>query len=220
MHVVIGKVLSAADLKKVHAALARTRFVHGRETAGFAACTVKNNRQAATADASLDEVRALVAERILGNDVFQLAVRPKKLTPLLFSRTAKGMHYGSHVDDALMRGLRTDVAFTLFLSEPKKYSGGELVIEGAGGEESFKLPAGALIAYPATTLHHVNKVTRGDRFACAGWARSYIRSDERRELLFDLDTARRRLFAREGKSADFDLLSKSLSNLLRMWVDD
>jgi PKHD-type hydroxylase len=220
MQIVIGNVLSAADLKAIHAALARTRFVHGRETAGFAARQVKNNRQAATADTTLDEIRALVAERILGHDVFQLAVRPKTLTPLLFSRTGKGMQYGSHADDALMRGMRTDVAFTLFLSEPKTYAGGELIIETPAGEQSFKLAAGSMIAYPATTLHRVNKVTRGDRYVVAGWARSYIRSAEQRELLFDLDTARRSLFSREGKSADFDLLSKSLSNLLRMWAED
>ncbi|HET9816298.1 MAG TPA: hypothetical protein VFQ33_11095 [Xanthobacteraceae bacterium] len=41
-----------------------------------------------------------------------------------------------------------------------------------------------------------------------------------RELLFDLDTARRQMFAREGKSSEFDLVSKSLANLLRMWAED
>jgi len=53
-----------------------------------------------------------------------------------------------------------------------------------------------------------------------GWARSFIRDPARRELLFDLDTARSKLFARDGKSAEYDLLSKTHSNLMRMWVDD
>jgi PKHD-type hydroxylase len=66
----------------------------------------------------------------------------------------------------------------------------------------------------------VNDVTRGARLVAAGWARSFVRDAARRELLFDLDTASRRLFAREGKSAEFDLVSKSLANLLRMWVED
>jgi PKHD-type hydroxylase len=220
MQITIGNVLSRADLKTVHAALARARFVDGRRTAGFSARLVKNNRQAATADNSLDPVRDLIAQRLLGNDVFAMAVRPKTLTPFLFSRTGKGMGYGSHADDALMRGVRTDVAFTLFLSDPKHYGGGELVIESAGGEEGFKLPAGSLIAYPATTLHRVETVIRGERLVCAGWVRSFVRDAARRELLFDLDTARRQLFAREGKSAEFDLMSKSVSNLLRMWADD
>jgi PKHD-type hydroxylase len=138
----------------------------------------------------------------------------------MFSRYEGGMHYGSHVDDALMQGMRTDVSFTLFLSEPESYDGGELVIESASGEDAVKLDAGSLLAYPSTTLHHVAAVTRGVRLAAVGWARSFIRDGAQRELLFDLDTARRRLFAREGKSAEYDLVSKSLANLMRMWVED
>jgi PKHD-type hydroxylase len=46
-----------------------------------------------------------------------------------------------------------------------------------------------------------------------------IRDPGQREILFDLDTARRTLFAREGKSREFDLMSKSLANLLRLWAE-
>jgi PKHD-type hydroxylase len=38
--------------------------------------------------------------------------------------------------------------------------------------------------------------------------------------LFDLDSARRQIFAHDGKSVEFDLISKSLANLLRMWAED
>lgn len=220
MQIVIGNVLSAEEVGTVRAALARARFVDGKATAGFAARQVKNNRQAEGSDRSLGPIRTLVAERILGNEVFRLAVRPKALSPLLFSRYETGMHYGSHVDDALMGGMRTDVSFTLFLSDPASYDGGDLTIESAAGEEAFKLAAGALVAYSATSLHRVADVTRGTRLAAVGWARSFIRDPARRELLFDLDTARRQLFAHGGKSAEFDLVSKSLANLLRMWAED
>ncbi len=220
MQIVIGTILSAAELKTVRNALKVARFVDGRATAGFAARRVKNNEQVDAADRSLDAVRTLVADRILGNEIFRMAVRPKTLTPLLFARYEKGKNYGSHVDDAMMGGLRTDVSFTLFLSDPKTYKGGELVIENAAGEDAFKPPAGSLVAYPTTTLHRVEPVARGERLVCVGWARSLIRDAAKRELLFDLDTARRRLFKREGKSADYDLLSKSTANLMRMWVED
>jgi PKHD-type hydroxylase len=76
------------------------------------------------------------------------------------------------------------------------------------------------VAYSATSLHRVTDVTSGQRLAAVGWARSFIRDPARRELLFDLDTARRQLFARDGKSPEFDLLSKSFANLMRMWVED
>jgi PKHD-type hydroxylase len=220
MQIVIGNVLSADQLASVREALKAARFVKGRETAGFAARIVKDNRQAASDDTSLEPARELVMAQIANNDVFRLAVRPKTLTPLLFSRYEPGMCYGSHVDDAVMYGMRTDVSFTLFLEEPDSYDGGELVIETAMGEDAIKLPAGSLVAYPSTSLHRVAEVTKGVRHVAAGWARSFIRDAAKRELLFDLDTARRRLFEREGKSAEFDLLSKSAANLLRMWSED
>ena len=37
--------------------------------------------------------------------------------------------------------------------------------------------------------------------------------------LFDLDTTRRQLFDREGKSEAFDAISRSLANLQRMWAE-
>lgn len=218
MQIVIADILKPDDLAAVHSALSKTRFVDGRETAGFAARKVKDNRQADAKDKSLEPVRSLVAARIMESELFRMAARPKALSALLFSRA--GMQYGVHVDDALMGGMRTAVSFTLFLDAPDTYDGGELVIESASGDDAIKLPAGSMIAYPSTTLHRVAQVTRGQRHVVAGWARSFIRDAAQRELLFDLDTARRAVFAREGKSAEFDLISKSLANLLRMWAED
>ena len=220
MQLIIANVLSRTELKAVRAALERARFVDGRATAGFAARLVKNNEQVDAADRSIEAVRKLVTERITKNELFKLAVRPKALSLLMFARYERGKNYGSHVDDPLMNGMRTDVSFTLFLSDPKTYSGGELVIESAAGEDPVKPPAGAMVIYPTTALHRVAKVSKGQRLVCVGWARSLIRDPAQRELLFDLDTARRRMFARSGKSADYDLVSKSLANLMRMWVED
>ena len=63
-------------------------------------------------------------------------------------------------------------------------------------------------------------MSRGERVAAAGWIRSHVRDAAQRELLFDLETARRRLFDREGKTAEADLLAKCAANLLRMWCED
>jgi len=162
----------------------------------------------------------MLTAKIRENPVFRLAVRPKTLSPLILSRYEPGTAHGSHVDDALMGGVRTDVSFTLFLADPGSYDGGALVIETSAGEDDVKLPAGSLVAYPSTTLHRVEPVTSGVRLAAVGWARSFVRDPAKREILFDLDTARQRLFERDGKSAEFDLVSKSSANLLRMWAED
>lgn len=162
----------------------------------------------------------MLTERLLAHPLFQMAVRPKVLSPLLLSRYEPGRAYGRHVDDTLMNGMRSDVSFTLFLSEAASYRGGELVIETTVGEQEIKLEAGSLVLYPSTTLHRVEPVQEGVRLAAVGWARSFVRSAAQREILFDLETARRRLFERSGKSEEFDLLSKSTANLLRLWADD
>jgi PKHD-type hydroxylase len=219
MMLCIGDVLDREQVAGLRAEIDTLAFVDGRATAGWAARLVKNNEQA-EAGTRVDALRKRIASHITDNELFQIAVRPKALTPLLISRYWQGNQYGAHVDDALMQGMRTDISFTLFLSEPDSYDGGELVIETNAGEQPFKLSAGSMILYPSSTLHRVAPVERGSRLAAVGWARSYVRSPEQREILFDLETVRRDMFEREGKSNAFDLLSKCSSNLLRAWADD
>ncbi|WP_399214095.1 hypothetical protein [Synechococcus sp. RedBA-s] len=50
-----------------------------------------------------------------------------------------------------------------------------------------------------------------------GWIQSRVRRADQRELLFELDTARRAIFRRDGKDEVFDLISRSYTNLLRQW---
>jgi PKHD-type hydroxylase len=218
MLITIANVLEKADRQEVVRTLVSSRFEHGASTAGWSARLVKNNEQAREG-ATLTLLRERVSQAILKNELFQLAARPKAMTPLLFSRYHTGQEYGVHVDNPLIDGLRTDVSFTLFLAEPESYEGGELVLETTAGEDRIKLPAGHLVAYPSTTLHRVAPVTHGERLAAVGWAQSHVRDAAKREILFDLETARRRLFEQAGKTAEFDLLAKSAANLLRMWAE-
>jgi PKHD-type hydroxylase len=219
MILAIADVLSAADVAEVRAGLASATFVNGRATAGWAAKLVKANLQASQGP-ELERVGALIETRLVEHAVFALATRPKTILGPLFSRYQTGHAYGPHVDDALMGGVRTDVAFTLFLSPPEGCAGGELVLDTHAGEEAFKLGPGSVVTYPATMLHRVAPVTRGERLAAVGWVRSFVREAAQRELLFDLETARRRLFDREGKTAEADLLAKCAANLMRMWCED
>ncbi len=218
MQMTIAGVLSPGELASVRAAFDAATFVDGRETAGWAAKAVKNNMQAKQGDAAMDAARALVRDKLTAHPLFIMAARPRQLSSLLFARYELGMEYGAHVDDALMGGLRSDISFTLFVDEPETYEGGELVMETSAGETAIKGPAGSVFLYPSTTLHRVAKLNSGARRVCVGWAQSFVRSAERREILFDLDTARRAVFSASGKTPEFDLMSKSLANLLRMWA--
>jgi PKHD-type hydroxylase len=219
MILAIADILSAEDVGLVRRELAGAAFVDGKATAGWSARPVKDNRQAKDSP-QIERLRAHVQARLMEHAVFALATRPKAIIGPLFSRYRPGQAYGTHVDDALIAGQRTDISFTLFLSAPEACEGGELVIETSSGEEAFKLPAGSAVIYPASTLHRVAPVTGGERLAAAGWVRSVVRDPGQRELLFDLETARRRLFEREGKTAEADLLAKCAANLMRLWCDD
>jgi PKHD-type hydroxylase len=148
---------------------------------------------------------------------------PKTLRPLLFSRYTSGMGYGDHVDNALMGekpSMRSDLSFTLFLSGPADYEGGELVIEDTTqGTHAHKLDAGSLVLYESSSLHRVEPVRSGVRQVAVGWVQCLVRDPRQRQILFDLEVLRLQLFQQQGKTAQFDTLSKTASNLMRMWVD-
>jgi PKHD-type hydroxylase len=138
----------------------------------------------------------------------------------LVSRYRPGMEYGLHVDDAMMQGVRTDLSFTLFLSPPEAYEGGELVIEGNDAENAIKLQAGSAVLYPTTSLHRVAPVTAGERLVVVGWVRSLIRRADQREVLFDLDTVVAEMRQHGGSQPGMDRILKVRANLQRMWVED
>jgi PKHD-type hydroxylase len=215
----IANVLDRSEIEAARSVLARTVFEDGRATAGFVARLVKMNSQA-QAGPAVDRLREAVERRLLEHRVFSLATLPKRIIGPLFSRYVSGQSYGTHVDEALMDGSRTDISFTIFLSEPDSYTGGELVIQTAAGEDAVKLAAGSAVVYPASTQHRVAGISSGERLAAVGWVRSYIRDPHRRELLYDLETARHKLFDAVGKTPELDLLSKSIANLQRMWFED
>jgi PKHD-type hydroxylase len=216
----IGQLLAPEQVTRLRELMAKAKFVDGRKTAGALAQQVKNNRQIDPDDETVPEMRQIVADALDANQLLYSAARPRHIRPPLFSRYVPGMEYGNHVDDAIMGGMRTDLSFTLFLSDPETYDGGELVIDSTAGEQEIKLPAGSAVLYPATSLHRVAPVTRGERLAAVTWIRSMVRDAGQREILFDLDRVHEALFKRDGKSADVDLLAKTQANLLRLWAED
>lgn len=222
MMLTIPNVLTSEELNSVVSSLDASDFVDGKTTAGWHAKLVKQNTQLKNEASYSQDLKEIIKTALRRNPLFQIAVQPRLIHSMLFSRYESGMSYGSHIDNALMGGQdfwRSDVSLTLFLSSPSSYGGGELVIEGVEGETTFKLEAGSAIVYPSSTLHRVNPVTEGVRLVAVAWVQSLVRDPHKREILFDLDVARRALFEKQGKTTEFDLISKSHANLLRQWAD-
>lgn len=218
----IADVLSPELLARVRKSLTRAAFHDGRQTAGWAARDVKANLQLPADSPSYPPLESLVREALVRNELFVLATMPKAMRPVMFNRYDTGMSYGDHVDDAIMGSnpsIRTDVSFTLFLSEPAEYEGGELILDDVMGTQSYKMPAGSLVLYPSVYLHRVEPVTSGSRLAAVGWVQCMVRDSAKRQILFDIESVRRNVMRQQGKSADFDTLSKCGSNLLRMWAE-
>jgi PKHD-type hydroxylase len=223
MILAVHAIPEADRLAAIHDRIALLQWRDGRETAGSVAREVKRNEQAAldgTAGRSLqDEISQILWE----NPVIRAAAQPRRLSHLLISRTGEGGGYGAHVDNALMgrgeRRVRTDLSFTLFLTPPTEYDGGELVIHTAGMTQSVKGEAGQLVLYPSGSIHEVQPVTRGTRIVCVGWVESVIADGAQREMLFDLENLRASLRAQlPSQTAELLTLDKTIANLLRMWA--
>ncbi len=223
MLICIPDILTGDQIEKLVAMMDRQTFIDGRETAGWAAAGVKENKQVASDSRDYAAMQAMVTEALAANRFFATAAMPRAMRPVLFSRYTVGMGYGPHVDNALMGDApqtRIDLAFTLFLSRPDSYEGGELEIEEPAGTRSFKLPAGAAILYPANSVHEVAKVTVGQRDVAVGWIQSLVRDADKRRVLFELENLRATMFAETGKTAAFDTLTRNTSDLWRMWAEN
>ncbi len=223
MIICISNVLTPDEVQEIASKLDAELFVDGKLTAGRYAQLVKQNLQMSSRSEGASAIKGAIAQALQRHPLIELAARPKTIRPVLISRYEPGMAYGSHVDNAIMKSgqtaMRTDLSLTLFLSPPTAYDGGELTIETYHGEQQFKLEAGCVVLYPSSTLHRVEPVTKGVRLAAVTWLQSLIRDSSQREILFDLDTVKQALFDQQGKTTEFDLLSKSVSNLLRLWSD-
>ena len=217
MNYLTCKLLNDEEIKiiKKNIELNNELWEDGKKTAGNQAAKVKYNLQLNRESKVSKQYSNILEKRILSNPLIKSFALPKKLHSIMFTKSIQEMQYGRHIDNAFMSTGRADLSFTIFLSNPKKYLGGELIIENINSENEFKLNCGEIIIYPSTYLHSVKKITKGERIVCIGWIESYVKSIEEREYLFDLDAGARGLLAKYGRSNELDLIFKSYSNLLR-----
>ncbi len=216
----ISDAVPAALLSSLQAQVPELSFSDGAASAGWHASRVKRNLQARP-DARSRVLQRQLVDALSAHPMIQSAALPAAIAPPLFARYGPGDGYGGHVDDAVMQQgrFRSDLSVTVFLSDPDGYSGGALELQGRSDALSIKLPAGHAVLYPATSLHRVEPVTEGVRLVAVTWIQSLVRDAAARDVLLDIDEARRSVFAAEGKSDAFDRLSRAYANLLRRWAE-
>jgi PKHD-type hydroxylase len=230
MLITIEKVLTPGQVNEARQKLASAEWVDGRVTAGYQAQEVKRNAQIPESSPVAKELGEMILAGLARSPRFMSAALPLRVFPPMFNSYAGGQTFGTHVDTAIRQlattgqRIRTDLSATLFLTAPNEYDGGELIVEDSYGEKSVKLAAGDMVLYPATSLHRVEPVTRGNRVSSFFWIQSMIRQDAHRALLFELDASIQRLAGSDlAQSAPAKQSSVQLTgvyhNLLRQWAE-
>jgi PKHD-type hydroxylase len=225
MLLAIPEVLSAEQVRQARAVMDAAEWVDGKVTAGHQSARTKDNQQLPEGSEAARQLGELILNALGQNALFISAALPLRVFPPLFNRYRGGQSFGTHVDNAIRQvpgtghRIRTDLSATLFFAGPEEYEGGELVVEDTYGVHSVKLPAGHMVVYPASSLHHVKPVTRGARVASFFWIQSMIRRDSERTMLFDLDMAIQGVNRDLPEHPSSVQLTGLYHNLLRHWAD-
>ncbi len=225
MLLAIPEVLTSEQVSRARRVLESAQWVDGRVTAGHQSARAKDNLQIPEDHPAARELGDIILDALGKNALFISAALPQRVFPPLFNSYSGGQSFGTHVDNAIRsitgtpHRIRTDLSATLFFTHPEEYDGGELIVEDTYGTHSVKLPAGHMILYPATSLHHVRPVTRGARICSFFWIQSMIRDDGKRSLLFDLDVAIQRLNRDAPEHPSAVQFTGVYHNLLRQWAE-
>lgn len=219
-------VLTKEEVAHCRSVLDTTPWVDGKITAGAQSALAKHNLQVPEDAPQARALGEIVLRALARSQTFNSAAVPFRVFPPLFNRYDIGMKFGAHVDNAIrfIPGpnirVRTDLSATLFLTEPEDYEGGELVIEDTYGAQSVKFAAGDMVLYPATSLHRVEEITRGSRWASFFWIQSMVKDDGGRALLYNLDQSIIKTRTALGDKHEAVLgLTAVYHNLLRKWAE-
>lgn len=217
----LPEVLSSEELEKIRAGLRQGAFADGRASTGRLAGEAKQNEEFQAPRSEREPLELCVAQALQRHPMVQRHALPLRISHPVFSRYRPGMRYGWHTDDAVMGegGYRSDLAVTVFLSDPSEYKGGALVVETPYGEQAVRYPAGDAVLYPAGRLHRVDEVTAGERWIAVLWIQSQVRNEQQREILQTLDALRSQRMEQNSADSDLIRLDWVYSRLLRMWAD-
>ncbi len=222
MLIEIPHVLGRTELEKVRKMLAACTYVDGSASAEPHAGSVKNNDEVARDDAHLEALNDIVMGNLVRHPRYRAGALPRHVATPIYARYRPNQGYGTHIDNPLMgagQPYRSDIAVTLFLSDPADYTGGELVIDAEFGERSVKLDAGDAVLYPASFTHRVDMVSAGERLVAVTWIQSLVRDLECRRLLFEISQTRELLRQEKASRDALDRIDAVYANLMRRWAE-
>lgn len=219
----INSFLNDEQVERLIEMIGQLEFQDGRSTATERAIGVKNNLQLSQLSGYAKQaIEGVLIQAITSNQQIQETIFPLKVFPPIISKYTVGMYYGSHVDSPVMADaqvglIRTDMAMTLFLAHANDYEGGELVLLTDEGEVAIKLNRGSAVFYPASILHRVNEVKKGERLAMISWIQSLIPDPGRRAIVAEIKKIERKISLGNPYSDEALGLLQVYSNLIKMW---
>jgi PKHD-type hydroxylase len=173
------------DVNTILLAIKDLPFTDGKTSAQGEAKAKKNNQQL---DLSLVSGRSVFEgfnRFFFNHTVTRNLVIPVSIPRVFINRYEEGCYYKPHVDSAFINQRRTDFSFTVSLTKPSDYEGGELrILHNDGNYRSFKPELGHIVLYSTGALHEVTEITKGSRMAIVGWVTSAVPSDYDRNLIF------------------------------------
>jgi PKHD-type hydroxylase len=222
----IPGLLKAEELKAIDDLIATAEFADGRVSATLGAKSVKHNLQLDASSERSAAINSIIDGAIRTSPLFNIAALPRQIHTFVISKYVSGSRYGWHVDSPQLSDpqrpgppMRTDLAMTIFLSDPDHYEGGELVLQTGSAQPAFKPPKGDAVLYPCQYVHRVNKVTKGERLAAVTWIQSDVRDPEHRQILFNLNQLHAAMYNSAPTAPETTMLLQTHANLFRMWCD-
>ena len=94
-----------------------TLWEDGKKTAGSHASMVKNNLQLNREAEISKKLSHLIKKKILSSPLIKSFALPKIIHGIMFTKSLSNMQYGRHIDNPFMSSGRSDLSFTISLTE-------------------------------------------------------------------------------------------------------
>ncbi|MCU0434436.1 MAG: Fe2+-dependent dioxygenase [Bacteroidia bacterium] len=218
-YVILDNLLTAQQLTALDSLISAATFGPIDENEGD---QIRRNLQISPDDRQiLPQIQQLLNQALVQQPMFQALFMPLRMSPFGITRYDQGHGYSWHIDHPMMGNppLRTDLAMTIFLSEPTSCQGGELEIDTGAGIQKLKPARGSAVVYSCNHVHRVAEVTSGRRIAAISWIQCAVRQPQQRDILFNLQRVYQSLGEKGQHAQEANVVLQTWSNLMRMWSE-